>query len=138
MESELRTSEPQRDPQAQSVGTPDASPASTPAEHADRSAAPPYTHTRLSGSWAAIVVGFLVLLILLIFILENGQHVSVAFFGTHSRLPEGVALLLAAVIGGLTVVFAGAGRILQLRARSLKTARSAAKSRRRRTRHEPT
>lgn len=84
---------------------------------ADPSRTPPYTHTRASGYWAAIVVGLLVLVVLLIFILENGQSAKVTFFGAHTHLPEGVALLFSAVIGGLIVVLAGATRILQLRSR---------------------
>jgi uncharacterized integral membrane protein len=85
---------------------------------ADPSKHPPFTHTRASGYWAAVVVGLLVLLVLIIFILENGQRASVSFMGVHGHLPEGVALLLAAVIGGLFVVLAGAARILQLRTRA--------------------
>lgn len=91
--------------------------------NADPSREPPYTHTRASGFWASVVVGLLVLLILIVFILENGQRASVSFFGAHGHLPQGVALLLAAVIGGLIVVLAGMARILQLRnrARAMRT-----------------
>jgi uncharacterized integral membrane protein len=77
----------------------------------------PLARTRTSGYWASVVVGLLVLLVLLVFILENGQTARVTFFGVHGHLPQGVALLLAAVIGGLFVVLAGAARILQLRIR---------------------
>jgi uncharacterized integral membrane protein len=55
------------------------------------------------------------LLLLLIFILENGQRVSIGYFGAHGHLPLGVALLLAAVLGVLLVVIPGTGRIIQLR-----------------------
>ena len=89
----------------------------------DPSATPPFTHTRASGYWAAVVVGLLVLLVLIIFILENGQRARVSFFGARGELPQGVALLLAAVIGGLFVVLAGAARILQLRSRARTTNR---------------
>ena len=84
----------------------------------DPSRKPPFTHTRASGYWAAVVVGLLLLVVLLIFILENGQRAKVSFFGAHTHLPQGVALLFAAVIGGLFVVLAGAARILQLRSRA--------------------
>ncbi|MGD0741804.1 MAG: lipopolysaccharide assembly protein LapA domain-containing protein [Acidimicrobiales bacterium] len=77
----------------------------------------PLAVTRTSGYWIAVVVGLLVLLVLLVFILENGQTARVDFFGVHGHLPQGVALLLAAVIGGLFVALAGAARILQLRSR---------------------
>ena len=56
-----------------------------------------------------------VLLLLLIFILQNGTTVQIAYFGAHGRLPLGVAMLLSAVCGVLLVVLAGAARISQLR-----------------------
>lgn len=62
-----------------------------------------------SGSFAVI------LLLLLIFVLENGKRVDVSYFGAHGHLPLGVALLLAAVLGILLVVIPGSARILQLR-----------------------
>jgi uncharacterized integral membrane protein len=71
--------------------------------------------TRIGGVWVATALFALVLLLLLIFILENGQKVDISYFGTHGHLPLGVALLLAAVLGVLLVVIPGAGRILQLR-----------------------
>ena len=58
------------------------------------------------------------LVLLIVFILENGQRASVSFVGFHGHLPEGVALLLAAVIGGLFVVLAAVARILELRRRA--------------------
>ena len=62
------------------------------------------------GSFAVI------LLLLLIFILQNGATVQVSYLGAHGRLPLGVAMLLSAVCGVLLVVLAGAARISQLRA----------------------
>jgi uncharacterized integral membrane protein len=69
----------------------------------------------MGGLWVAAALGALVLLLLLIFILENGQRVSVSYFGVHGHLPLGVALLLAAVFGVLLVVIPGTSRIIQLR-----------------------
>ena len=62
-----------------------------------------------------MAAGALVLLLLLIFILENSQTVDIAYFGAHGHLPLGVALLLAAVAGILLVAIPVAGRIYQLR-----------------------
>ncbi len=67
--------------------------------------------------------GAVVLLLLLIFILENGKSVDIAYFGAHGHLPLGVALLLAAVFGTLLVVVPGGGRILQLRMAARRKAR---------------
>ncbi|HEX3648772.1 MAG TPA: lipopolysaccharide assembly protein LapA domain-containing protein [Pseudonocardiaceae bacterium] len=71
--------------------------------------------TRFSGLWVAVTVAAVVLLILLVFIIENGQKVDIGFFGAHGHLPLGVALLLAAICGVLLVAIPGYGRILQLR-----------------------
>ena len=96
-------------------GTPDSEPrAGTPQpapalqQHAIR-------RTRIGGVWLASGSFAVVLLLLLIFILENGRRVDVAFFGAHGHLPLGVALLLAAVLGVLMVVIPGSARIIQLR-----------------------
>ena len=59
--------------------------------------------------------GAVVLLLLLIFILENSQSVSIGYFGAHGHLPLGVALLLTAVLGVLLVVIPGTALIIQLR-----------------------
>jgi len=81
-------------------------------------AAPPLKikRTRTSGLWVAVGFFAIILLLLLIFILQNGAQVNVSYLGAHGHLPLGVALLLAAVCGVLLVVLAGAARISQLRA----------------------
>ena len=56
---------------------------------------------------------FLVLLI--VFIIENGQHVKVSFFGATGHPPLAIALLIAAVAGAVIVLLAGSVRIMQLR-----------------------
>jgi uncharacterized integral membrane protein len=72
--------------------------------------------TRTGGVWVAVGFFAVILLLLLIFILQNGTQVSVSYLGMHGHLPLGVALLLAAVCGVLLVVLAGTARIGQLRA----------------------
>ena len=71
--------------------------------------------SRMGGVWVALVVAALVFLLLLIFILQNGQRAKVSFLGAHGHLPMGVALLLAAVFGVLLVALPGTARIIQLR-----------------------
>jgi uncharacterized integral membrane protein len=71
--------------------------------------------SRMGGVWVALVVAAVVFLLLLIFILQNGQRAQVSFLGTHGHLPMGVALLLAAVFGVLLVALPGTARIIQLR-----------------------
>jgi len=72
--------------------------------------------TRISGLWVSVGFFAVVLLLLLIFVLQNGTKVDVSYMGAHGHLPLGVALLLSAVCGVLLVVLAGAARISQLRA----------------------
>jgi uncharacterized integral membrane protein len=71
--------------------------------------------TRAGGLWAGLVLAAVILLLLLIFILENGRQVSISYFGARAHSPLGVALLLAAVLGVLIVVIPGTARIIQLR-----------------------
>jgi uncharacterized integral membrane protein len=101
------------------AGQPGAGPEQpAPAEPPPSPAAPPLKikRTRTSGLWVAVGFFAIILLLLLIFILQNGAQVSVNYLGAHGHLPLGVALLLAAVCGVLLVVLAGAARISQLRA----------------------
>jgi lipopolysaccharide assembly protein A len=93
-----------------------------PQQAAPPAAAPPplpqhrIKRTRTGGLWVAVGFFAVILLLLLIFILQNGTQVSVSYLGLHGHLPLGVAMLLAAVCGVLLVVLAGTARIGQLRA----------------------
>ncbi|MBE1561942.1 LapA family protein [Nonomuraea africana] len=71
--------------------------------------------TRIGGWWVALIAGAIVLLLLLVFVLQNGQLVQISFLGWQGVLPLGVALLLAAIGGIMAVAIPGTGRILQLR-----------------------
>ena len=71
--------------------------------------------TRASAAWTALAVGLALLVVVVVFILENLQDVKVTFFGLHWKIPLGLDLLLAAALGGAVVFAAGALRMLQLR-----------------------
>ncbi len=71
--------------------------------------------SRMGGAWVTLLTASFVLLLLLVFILQNGQRAEVSFFGAHGHLPMGVALLLAAIFGVLLVALPGTARIIQLR-----------------------
>jgi uncharacterized integral membrane protein len=73
------------------------------------------TRTRTSTVWAAVVFLMASLVLVLVFILQNLQAVAVSFLVFHGKLPLGVALLVAATLGGVVVVAAGAARVVQLR-----------------------
>jgi uncharacterized integral membrane protein len=71
--------------------------------------------TRTASVWSSLTAGFLILIVLLIFITQNTDSAKVAFLTWHWTLPLGVQILLAAVAGGLITVLAGTARIYQLR-----------------------
>src|ERR1700722_12174154 len=71
--------------------------------------------SRISAAWTALIAGALVLIVVLIFIIENAHTVTITFFGAHGRISLAVALLLAAIAGALIMAVAGTARITQLR-----------------------
>ena len=75
----------------------------------------PVRRSRSGGLWVGLILSALVLLLLLVFILQNGAPVQISFFAFQGTLPVGVALLLAAILGILLVAIPGSVRILQLR-----------------------
>jgi uncharacterized integral membrane protein len=71
--------------------------------------------TRTSAAWTLAAVGAVVLLLMLVFIMQNSQRAELNFLWFHGTPPVGAALLLSAVIGALIVICLGAGRLLQHR-----------------------
>ena len=99
-----------------------------PERPADASAAEPATRartqpgtagdipqTRTSAAFKSLIAGAIVLILLLVFILENTESVKIAYFGVGFDVPLGVALLLAAIGGALVVGIVGTARIWQMR-----------------------
>lgn len=84
--------------------------------------------TRAGALWSALILGFLVLIVLLIFIAQNTDPVPMTFLSWHWSLPTGVAILGAAVAGGLLTVAAGSARIFQLRRAAKKNFKAAQRS----------
>ncbi len=72
-------------------------------------------HTRISGLRTALIAGIAALIVVVIFIIQNTQAVSISFLGAHLHLSLAVALLLAAIAGALLMAAAGTARITQLR-----------------------
>ena len=70
--------------------------------------------TRASAAWVATAAALLLLVLLIIFILQNTARVQIHFLGFAGSLPLGMALLIAAVGGGLAVGVAGVSRVTQL------------------------
>jgi uncharacterized integral membrane protein len=120
-----------------------AQPTDAPAQPADapvaRTEAPPETpappppvsavkYTRAASLWSSLTAGFLILIVLLVFITQNTAPAPFAFLTWHWTLPLGVAILLAAIGGGLLTVLVGTARIFQLRRAAKKNLAAALKA----------
>jgi len=71
--------------------------------------------TRVAAAWWALAVGLLILIILLVFIAQNTDSITIHFLGWQWSSPLGVAFLLSAVGGALIIALAGTARMVQLR-----------------------
>ena len=71
--------------------------------------------TRISGMRTGLIAGIAVLIVVLIFIIQNARAVNISFLGAHLRLSLAVALFFAAIAGALLMAAAGTARITQLR-----------------------
>jgi uncharacterized integral membrane protein len=100
------------------TGTPSTEGGASPAAGAPR-------FTRASAVWVATGVALLLLVLLIVFILQNSTKVEVHFLGLTGTIPLGMALLIAAVGGGVLVAIAGIARVAQLRVGARRSRRDA-------------
>lgn len=102
-------------PPEPSPGTQDVDTGGTsPADRAPRS-------TRASAAWAAVISALLLSVVLIVFILQNPTAVVIHFLGWSGSVAVGMAMLIAAVTGGLLVATIGVARLTQLRVRAHRT-----------------
>lgn len=66
------------------------------------------------GTWIALTFGALILIMLLIFILQNNVPADFAYLGWTFTLPLGIAMLFAAIAGILVMGLFGSVRLIQL------------------------
>ncbi|MCK8612613.1 LapA family protein [Gordonia sp. C13] len=78
-------------------------------------------HTRTRATWFGVVIGAVILVLLLVFIVQNLESQRIELIFWEVNLPLGVSLLIAAIAGALIVALIGGLRMLQLR-RALKKA----------------
>ncbi len=109
------TGAPASEPSAVSATPPPASPLHNAPPTTEPSPAAAIPRTKTGIAFGSLIAGAIVLILLLVFILENTQSIKISFFGVSGDLPLGVALLLAAIGGGLLVGVVGTARIIQLR-----------------------
>ena len=102
-------------PAEASPGTRDVDTGGTsPADRAPRS-------TRASAAWAAVISALVLSVVLIVFILQNPTAVVIHFLGWSGSVAVGMAMLIAAVTGGLLVATIGVARLTQLRVRAHRT-----------------
>ncbi|MDV7085073.1 DUF1049 domain-containing protein [Rhodococcus sp. IEGM 248] len=85
------------------------------AEHPDVARRKGIKHTRVGATWTGLVIGIVVLVLLLVFILQNLDSVTLEMFAWEFTLPLGVTLLFAAIAGAVIMALAGGVRIIQIR-----------------------
>lgn len=69
----------------------------------------------ISGAmWTALILGLLILVLLLVFIVQNNEPADFEYMVWSFRLPLGVAMLLAAVAGALVMALVGSVRLFTL------------------------
>lgn len=90
-------------------------PASAPEAHSAAHQVEDVKFTRAAALWSSLILGFLILIVLLIFIAQNTASTGFTFLSWKWSLPLGVAILLAAVAGGLVTALVSAARMFQLR-----------------------
>ncbi len=103
--------------------TPEAAPThAEPAPKSPKSSKSPKTpesavkFTRTAALWSALVLGFLILILLLVFVIQNDTPVDIVLLGWKlHQVQLGVTILLAAIAGGLLTFAVATTRILQLR-----------------------
>ncbi|TSD93531.1 DUF1049 domain-containing protein [Skermania sp. ID1734] len=97
-------------------------PQQPPEEPGEPAYTPPVDHgkikierTRVSWAWTGLVVGIIVLILLLVFILQNLDTVQIHLYFWDVSLPLGVTVLLSAIVGALIMTVVGGARIVQIR-----------------------
>jgi len=80
--------------------------------------------TRISSLHVGLTVAAVVLVLLVVFLIQNSRTVQIRFLGAHLRMSLAVAMLLAAVAGALVTGAAGTARIAQLRRSMRRRARA--------------
>ena len=80
----------------------------------------------LGSAWVTLVIGAVLLILLLVFVLQNQNSIDISFIAWEFSMPSGVLILLAAIVGALVMAMVAAMRIFQLRHRARKANKSMA------------
>ncbi len=89
----------------------------SPADSSKADAPDPLRGSRTNGLWLGVVALGVVLILLIVFIAQNTQDVTVTYFGFKGETPLAVALLAAATAGLVLAAIAATMRMWQVRRR---------------------
>lgn len=90
--------------------------ADRPEPREERHEEPRGTGRTIAGStWVAMIIGALLLILLLVFIMQNPEAVELKLFAWEFSVPSGVGFLLAAIVGALIMALVGGVRMFELR-----------------------
>ena len=76
-----------------------------------------------ASTWVALIAGFLLLIVLIVFILQNQQKVPMNFLNWSGEFPAGIAYLIFAIAGALIMALVGMWRMFELRRQVRKQAK---------------
>ncbi|WP_078311249.1 MULTISPECIES: lipopolysaccharide assembly protein LapA domain-containing protein [unclassified Mycobacterium] len=71
--------------------------------------------TRAAATWTGVILGLLILILLLVFILQNLTDTTTHFLAWEIQMPLGITVLFAAITGAALTALVGGVRIIQLR-----------------------
>lgn len=84
-------------------------------EPSETKPAPRVKSSLAGGTWAALIIGALLLILLLVFILQNQQSIELNLFVWSFEFPAGIGYLFSAITGALIMALVGGVRMLELR-----------------------
>ena len=73
------------------------------------------TRTIAGGAWVFLIFGALLLIVLLVFIMQNQASVELNLFAWTFQFPAGIGFLLAAITGALITAIVGGVRMFEYR-----------------------
>lgn len=73
--------------------------------------------TRASVWYIGLVIAAILLILLMIFIAQNSEKVTIHFLGLSGQISLAIAIVIATVVGVLLVAIPGGARMFQLRKR---------------------
>ncbi|ORA64078.1 lipopolysaccharide assembly LapA domain-containing protein [Mycobacteroides franklinii] len=80
--------------------------------------------TRAAATWTGVILGLLILILLLVFILQNLTDTTTHFLSWEIQMPLGITVLFAAITGAALTALVGGVRIIQLRRAAKKNLRA--------------